>query len=119
MYRFLLFVYKKPTISFEDFRTYYETKHIPLITEVSGGLPPVHKRHYVVPGGLFPHNPAAPEPVDFDCVTEIAFDNEDAFKEWYGRVMASGMDRLQADEEHFMDRAKLKTHFSVDDMEGA
>lgn len=47
-YSVLMYIYRKEGTSPEQFKEYYETKHVPLIQRLSGDLfPTLHSRHYI------------------------------------------------------------------------
>jgi hypothetical protein len=47
-YKILLFMKRRPGMSVEDFREYYETKHVPLAEKYSSGISR-YVRRYVDP----------------------------------------------------------------------
>ncbi|SPN99928.1 uncharacterized protein DNG_02780 [Cephalotrichum gorgonifer] len=47
-YSVLMYIYRKEGTSPEQFKQYYETKHVPVIQRLSGDLfPTLHSRHYI------------------------------------------------------------------------
>lgn len=105
---------RKPGMSMVDFRWYYEQHHAPLVMRT---LPPLkdYRRNYAVEGRDFePGHAAESRQHDrpFDVVTEITFENEQAF----AAVQAALSDPLigaiiARDEEQFLDRATMRTFF--------
>lgn len=59
-YRVLMYIYRKEGTSPEQFREYYETKHVPLIRRLAGdNFPTSHTRNYI---GFVPHENSNPAP---------------------------------------------------------
>ena len=100
MIKHFFLISKKPDISAEDFRAYYEANHVPLIKRL---LPMFasYERHYVNRAeSRIAETQADP---DFDVVTEIHFATQadyDAFLERVGDpdVLAE----IRADEANFL-----------------
>jgi len=116
--KLMLLFTRKPEVSPEEFREYYETKHAPLSLKL---LPffKTYKRNYVRrdlsydPGTEGSTNSGP----DFDVATEITFET----RADYDRMMqAFGdpeiMSQIIADEENFIDRSCLQMFF-VDEEE--
>ncbi|KAH6638118.1 hypothetical protein C7974DRAFT_154673 [Boeremia exigua] len=109
-YVVLMFVTRKPGMSFEAFVDHYENKHIPLVLEIIGDDAPVrHTRHYVRsnPGsaeGSDVHSP--PATTDFDCLTTVEFRDEAHFH----RVFANSRRKqeLEDDQAAFSDKTKFR-----------
>jgi len=65
-YSVLMQIYRKEGTTPEQFKEYYETKHVPVIQRISGDLfPTLHSRHYV---GYVPQAAAATPNTDADPV---------------------------------------------------
>ena len=75
IYRVFGFLTKRDGPSLPEFKDYYENHHVPLLLS-KAPKPPVHTRRYVnrdeelMKTGL---------QVDFDCMVEVAFSDQDAF----------------------------------------
>lgn len=102
-HKLLIFLKRKSGFSTEEFRSYYEEKHIPLIMPYMAG-PVSYRRYYL-------------DPVEdnqeqgFDVVTELCF----ADKAMRDMVLAGMVaDQLPAeviaDEINFIDRPKSRVH---------
>lgn len=77
VWKILLFMKRKPGMSMDAFRDYYENHHVPLALKNGGGL---HRyfRRYLTP---LPHAESGTcEELPYDVVTELWFDNEAVFK---------------------------------------
>jgi uncharacterized protein (TIGR02118 family) len=88
------------------FVDYYETRHVPLILEVTPGVTG-YRRNFADFEGAFVYPGAAP--FDFDVVTELWFADRAA----YDRAMVVSTTpeiaaRIAADEENFLDRSKTR-----------
>lgn len=126
-FQVILFVWRKPGLSPADFKTYWETKHVPLVKELTGDkFPNSHTRHYIqrsaVPGGA--DNTSWPAAVmlgeqsdfDYDAWAVLDFDSKEAFEAMFAKISEKdAAERLGADEEAFLDRGKRRVVF-VDDM---
>lgn len=115
----LVFAYRKPGITPEQFRDYYEEKHIKLIKELAGNDFPIsHTRRYIhrtKGNGVTEHNPDYLATVfvgeqadcEYDCCSELIFANPAAllaFKE--AMAQADKAAQIAADEEEFLDRSR-------------
>ncbi|KAI0785780.1 hypothetical protein C8Q75DRAFT_735276 [Abortiporus biennis] len=131
MYTTLAFLTKKPGLTTEEFISYYEEHHIPLINRLTGpeNQPIVYKRRYthrddpkrvmvraqVDEGG----QPVAGERngdnkltedkgnVDFDVITELVFEDEAAQQRWMGALLKN-WDTVVEDEERFLWRERTR-----------
>jgi hypothetical protein len=99
----LIFLKRKAGLTTQEFRSYYEERHVPLIMPYMAG-PTSYRRRY-----LDPVEGQAEQ--DFDVVTELCFADE-AMRD----MVLAGMiaDRLPAevieDEMNFIDRSKTRAH---------
>ncbi|SCW38264.1 conserved hypothetical protein [Sphingobium faniae] len=96
----------KPGMSFEDFRDYYENRHVPLIRRL---LPPMadYRRSYVLKDGSFApgHVETATPGPDFDVVTECWFEDQAAYDAMLARTQDAEIGgEIARDEANFMDR---------------
>lgn len=109
-YCIIAFLSKHPSKTLDEFRTYYETHHIPLILRAirAAGAPPplVYTRRYI--DSKNPVVTASGEVVGFDCVTELQFASEEEFEEnWVKPLMVGeGKDVVEMDEGRFLDRGR-------------
>lgn len=66
-YSVLMYIYRKEGTSPEQFKDYYETKHVPVIQRLSGNLfPTSHSRHYI---GYVPQAGSSPSSTAADLST--------------------------------------------------
>ncbi|KAL6229631.1 hypothetical protein BDW75DRAFT_235050 [Aspergillus navahoensis] len=116
-FKVLYYVARKPGLTPSEFKTHYDTVHMPLIKSLAGDdFPTCHRRLYLArpePGednsypvvafaGLQDH-------FDYDCITEVTFEDEAAFKKFFGRRSEPGTKEIvDADEEKFVDRTKFR-----------
>ena len=103
IHKLLIFLKRKPGLSTEEFRSYYEEKHVPLIMPYMAG-PVSYRRYY-----LDPVEGQAEQ--EFDVVTELVF----ADRAMRDMVLAGMLaDQLPAevieDETNFIDRPKSRVH---------
>lgn len=105
-YKILLLMKRKPGMSVEAFRDYYENNHIPLCLPHMSGMTGYFRR-YLNPQDHPETGPAGELP--YDVITEMWFDNEAAFKGTLDYITTSIMpDDIVADEMKFFDRSSFR-----------
>ena len=67
---------RKPGMTFEEFTTYYDTRHVPLVKGLMGDNLVHYIRNFVDSDSPF----AVGVKLDFDCVTEFHFVDDAAFE---------------------------------------
>lgn len=100
---------KKPGMSFEDFRDYYETRHVPLLMDLIPRFAG-YRRNFVIPDGGVgaAHIENAPPPPAFDVITEVWFEDQAAFERLTNDLKNPAIgDRIARDEENFFDRSRM------------
>jgi hypothetical protein len=115
----LIFAFRKPGTTPEQFRAHYEAKHVPLVKEITGEhFPLSHTRRYIhrTKGkGDTEHNPNHPATVlvgtqadfDYDAIAELTFADVPAFQTFLGIYQnPQNAERIAADEEQFLDRSR-------------
>lgn len=125
-YKVLFLAYRKPGITPAQFRAHYEQNHMAKIKEMSGQhFSLTHVRRYIHRTSIDPantnndeaseRNSSTPATVlsgsqadfDYDALVEMTFENEEAFKTFYGILMEPENAKWIADdEEKFLDRKK-------------
>ena len=116
MTKFIALLSRKPGMSFEDFKTYYEEKHVPLICELNPWMSD-YRRNYIdlasISGGM---NASIEWLPDFDVITEIWFESREAFDKGRTALTAPAAAlRIANDEANFLDRSR-KRMFFVDEL---
>lgn len=114
MFKVIALLAKRPDLSREDFIAYYETTHAPLILSITPEIR-AYRRNFADFTEAFAFEDAAP--FDFDCVTEIEYDDRAAYEAALEKQTAA-MDRIAADEANFLDRGRTRM-FIVDTRESA
>lgn len=122
--RVLIYAYRKPGLSLEDFKKHYE-EHVNLIKRLTGDdFPLSHKRYYIARSVVSDvnkntateRNPTTPAIVfagqqsdfDFDAYAELTFASQEALQIFTAKVQApDAAAQVAADEEKFLDRSKL------------
>jgi hypothetical protein len=105
MFKVLAFVKRKPGMSHDEFRSYYETHHAPLIADVAP-ITGTYRRNFLEQADSV--NVGA-EDLDFDVVTEMEFADRAEYERWFAALTAPGaLERVQADEANFIDRQKFR-----------
>ncbi|KAB8067925.1 EthD domain-containing protein [Aspergillus leporis] len=117
VFKALMFVTRKSGITPAEFKTHYETVHIPLIKGLAGSAFPLsHRRLYLArsPSSGEDTFPAAvllgsQEDFSYDAIVELTFKDEAAFKHFFARRQEPGTKELiDVDEEKFLDATKFK-----------
>lgn len=110
----LVFATRKPGTTFAQFKSYYESTHVPLVTRLvlQNDLRPLsYTRNYIERddgGGSFPFGGA--EEWEYDCVARVVFRDVEHRDALFERFEECG-DEIARDEERFLDRAKLRVVF--------
>ena len=100
MIKHFFLISKKPEVSAEEFRAYYETHHVPLIKRL---LPMFadYQRHYI-DRSESRIDPAQTEP-DFDVITEIHFATQADYDAFLDSVSDPAvLAQIRADEANFL-----------------
>lgn len=92
-YHVIMYGFRKPSLSPEDFRSHYETVHIPLVQSLAGSSFPIsHTRRYIQRQQGKSDAPVilqgSPADGEWDVLIELVFESEARFFE-FGQVMAS------------------------------
>lgn len=114
MKKIIMFIKRKPGLTLDEFKDYYESNHVTLALKL---IPQIaeYRRSYIVPGEVYkPGHLAnvnhAVEP-SFDVVTEISFKTEADYQKMVETLGEPKMGRILAeDEEKFVDRASIIMH---------
>jgi uncharacterized protein (TIGR02118 family) len=94
---------RKPGMSPEAFRHYYENQHAPLAARLCPGLVR-YTRTYIADCQPLARSAQLPA-LDFDCITECWYDVEGSWEERKVDLLPPEVFRqLAADEENFLDR---------------
>ena len=104
----LLFCYRKPDLDAEQFRTYCEEQHVPLVMSLMGSdYRASQTRYYTnrVSGFVM----GAPSDTSPDLVAVITYESEEDMQHTMRARMADGTrEKIEADEDKFLDRSKLQ-----------
>jgi uncharacterized protein (TIGR02118 family) len=105
-YKILMFMKRRPGMSFEAFQDYYENHHAPLCQKYASGISRYMRRF------ITPHpNPetGANEELQFDVITELWFEDEATFRGTVKYLATSIMpDEVVKDEKQLFDRSKTR-----------
>ncbi|OCL02953.1 hypothetical protein AOQ84DRAFT_420939 [Glonium stellatum] len=111
-YEVLLLCSRIPSITPAEFKSYFESKHIPLLQSLSGPyFPTTHTRHYIQrpEGDDYRATVMVGEGFEYDAVCEMSWENEAAFKQYFERVMEpEAAKRISDDDQNFVDRSSTK-----------
>ncbi|MDB3951040.1 EthD domain-containing protein [Gammaproteobacteria bacterium] len=106
MPKLIALICKKPAISEEDFKTYYEENHVPLIESIFSSIAS-YKRTYLFEASML--NDALPLESDgdhslFNVITELTFDDEDGLNQFFERGADNKViEAIRNDEANFLD----------------
>lgn len=106
-YKILLLMKRRPGLSVDEFRDYYENHHVALALKGGGGAITRYVRRYLEP------QPDAEsgtnEELPYDVVTELWFDDEAAWRGTLGHLTTAVKPReLIEDEERLFDRSSMR-----------
>jgi hypothetical protein len=105
MYKVMAFISRKPGMSAEAFRDYYERVHTGVVGSVA---PPMkaYRRNYVNFAEPFRRSE---EQIDFDVITEMEFEDRAACESWFNAFRnADASERVSEDEAKFLDRDRVR-----------
>lgn len=105
-YKILLFMKRKPGMSMDAFRDYYENHHVPLCLKYTAGLSR-YSRRYLEPQ---PHaETGANEELPYDVITELWFYDEAVFRATVKHLSTTVMTgEIIEDELQLFDRSKSR-----------
>ncbi len=112
VYKILLFLKRRPGISVEDFRNYYESHHVPLSLKYASGMMR-YVRRYLEPQ-------PRPETGDgsdlgYDVITELWFDDEKVFRGTLKYLSTAVMpEDVIEDEKRLFDRTSIRMATTID-----
>lgn len=105
-YKILLLMKRRPSMSVEAFRDYYENQHIPLCSKYMAGVSR-YIRRYLVPQ---PHAESGRnEELPYDVVTELWFEDEATWQATVEYIANNVMpDEVVEDEKNLFDRPTMR-----------
>lgn len=105
-WKILLLMKRKPGTTMEQFEDYYENHHVPLCRPYMSGIARYFRR-YLHPQ---PHAESGTnEELPYDVVTEMWFDNEEAYKGTLDYITTTVMpDEVVQDEAKFFHRPTMR-----------
>ena len=109
MIRLIALICKRESVSAEEFKNYYEKKHVPLIESFFPTLRG-YKRTYLLESNML--NDTLPLESDnnaspFDVITELTFEDEDGLNQFFARgADEEVVDIIRKDEANFLDGEK-------------
>ena len=105
-YKILLLMKRRPGMTVEAFRAYYEDHHVPLVTEGARGMTR-YLRRYLDP---HPHPETGPPgELPYDVITELWFDDPSIFEGTLRHLTTNVMPRaIVEDEEKLFDRTSFR-----------
>ena len=111
-YKILLFMARKPGLSVDDFRDYYERVHAPLATKYSRGISRYIRRYI----DRQPHpETGSGEDIPYDVITELWFEDEKIYRGTLDYMKTAIMpDDIIADELNLFDRSSFRIAMVVE-----
>ncbi|MCB2079986.1 MAG: EthD domain-containing protein [Novosphingobium sp.] len=105
-YKILLFMKRRPGMSIEDFRDYYENRHVPLCMKYTQGISR-YVRRYIEPQRHA--ESGTNEELPYDVITELWFDDEETWKGTVDYISNNVMtDEVVNDEKNLFDRPTMR-----------
>lgn len=105
-YKILLFMKRRPGMAVEDFRDYYENRHVPLCLQYGAGMKR-YLRRFIDPQP-HPVTGAWQEP-EFDVITELWFDDPAVYQGSLQHLTTAIMPpAIVEDEEQLFDRTSFR-----------
>ena len=109
MPKLIALICKKQENSEEDFQSYYEDKHVPLIKSIFPSLTG-YKRTYLLESKLL-HGEFSLDPINqntrFNVITELSFDNDEGLNQFFEIAAKDNIvKRIRKDEKKFLDSRK-------------
>jgi uncharacterized protein (TIGR02118 family) len=105
-YKVLLFMKRRPGMTVEAFRDYYENHHAPLCAKYAKNLKRYIRRY--IDAQPHPETDMSGEP-PFDVITELWFDDEATFKSTLAYITTTIMpDEIVEDEKKLFDRTSFR-----------
>lgn len=104
----LLYCYRLPSLTPDEFRNYVEENHVPLVKSLLGRHHPLtHTRYYTNKESGYVMGSVSTD--DPDLIAVIEYESQDAMKESMRLRSADGVrEVIQADEDRFMVRERVK-----------
>ncbi|QKX59595.1 uncharacterized protein TRUGW13939_06732 [Talaromyces rugulosus] len=110
----LIIAYRKPGLSPAEFQTHYENNHVPILQRLAGDdFFLSHQRFYLSRGDGVP-TPATivlggDQDFDYDALTIVTFKDKEHMDRFNAKTGSpEARQEIEADEERFVDRSKLK-----------
>lgn len=112
VYKVLLFMKRRPGMTREEFREYYEQHHVPLALKYASGLKQ-YVRRYLEPKPRLETGDG--EDLGYDVITELWFDDEKVFRgtvKYLGSAMMP--EEVMQDEQLLFDRESMRVATAVE-----
>ena len=111
--KILIFTKRLPSLSPAEYKDYYENHHMPLINRISGGETAFvsHTRNYIPqnPDTQTPQLIMGSKPLDFDCVTEVVYRDQEHLQAQMAKIGTEENTRLrEEDEDKFIEKGSVR-----------
>lgn len=112
MYKYMILMKKKASISREEFIDYYENQHVPLMRAMAGGRE-IYRRNYIVfddPMFDIDGRKGSADDFGFDVITECAFATREEAEAAKQAALASpeNLRRVKEDEANFIEPGSVR-----------
>ena len=106
MFKLIIMARRKPGMSMDEFRDYYEKRHAVLVRNITPMMRRYRRNYLTSLSSALSAGDEAP----FDCVTEAWFDSEDDFQRSLQSLVADTgkTAALAKDEENLFDRSTIR-----------
>jgi uncharacterized protein (TIGR02118 family) len=109
MIKVMVLVSRLPHIDREGFKTYYETRHAPMVLSLMPTLRGYERNYPDVSKVRPPEGKTVDEVVDFDAITVFRFEDREGFNAFKAVLRDPEVARIiQADEANFLDNTKTR-----------
>lgn len=106
MFKILLFMKRRPGMSVEDFRSYYESRHVPLCLKYTQGVAR-YVRRFLDP--QIHAETGKNDEMPYDVITELWFDDRAIWEASVAHISTTIMpDEVVADELNVFDRPTMR-----------
>ncbi|KRB81478.1 hypothetical protein ASE00_16015 [Sphingomonas sp. Root710] len=104
MYKVMAFLARKPGISREEFRAYYEGQHAPLVGRLAPKMS-AYRRNFLNFDEPFKRDD---DQIGFDVVTEMEFEDRAACERWFNAFRDPAVfEQVAEDEKKFLDPTRV------------
>ena len=102
MFKIMAFMSRKPGLTREEFRDYYEQQHVKVVAEAAPRM-----RHYRRNFLIHDDKLSRSDGIEYDVVTEIEFEDRASYETWRAAFRGPSGHRVADDESKFLNTARI------------